>query len=75
MSAANESAYPTGGDTHTGNWAIDGGLTKRERFAMAAMQGLVSSITMGRDDATIFVAETAVRYADALLNALAKGES
>jgi len=45
------------------------GLTKREAFAMAAMQGsLASDITDGSDVETI--AEWAVECADALLNAL-----
>ncbi len=46
---------------------IFGGLTKREAFAMAAMQGIVSSLTeddcLGVED----IASWSVKYADALL--------
>lgn len=47
------------------NWLTGGlcGLTKREQFAMAAMQGIVSNMLMRPDD----VAEKAVKYTDALL--------
>jgi hypothetical protein len=51
------------------------GLTKREHFAGLAMQGLCHAIdsqgTWAHDAET--VAETAVRYADALLDELDKG--
>jgi len=53
------------------------GLTKRERFAMAAMQGIMS-----RDCGSAYnslnlhvVAKSAVTAADALLAELAKGQS
>ena len=46
------------------------GLTKREEFAMAAMQGLL--VNMGRNgfNSVIEVASEAVNAADALLSAL-----
>ena len=44
-------------------------LTKREQFAMAAMQGLV--VGYGDYD---YIAMSAVKMADALLAELAKGE-
>lgn len=49
-----------------------GGVTKREYFAGLAMQALVSTYTISRDEVTIGTAETAVRYADALLAELEK---
>ena len=39
------------------------GMTKREQFAMAAMQGILSTMIMRPEDA----AEKAVKYANALL--------
>lgn len=52
----------------TSQWAA--GLTKREAFAMAALQGMLSASewTPG------FAAQKAVEQADALLVALAKGD-
>lgn len=44
------------------------GLTKREAFAMAAMQGILSKNPVGAER----VAETAVEQADALIAALNK---
>jgi hypothetical protein len=56
-----------------------GGLTKREMFAMAAMQGLLSSQESAvvfqverRDSESGYIAELATRHADALLSELAK---
>ena len=43
------------------------GLTKREMFAMAAMQGMLSNPTLGYDVGCSTVAECATGYADALL--------
>ena len=45
------------------------GLTKREMFAMHAMQGLIASNSLYRGKA---LARDAVAYADALLQELAK---
>lgn len=54
-------------------WVNYGGLTKREMFAMAAMQG----ITSNPDDRYTYeqVAEHAVKYADALLAKLDETKS
>jgi len=49
-------------------------LTKREQFAMAAMQGLCSCPIPGTHNQAANVSKEAVRQADALLAALAKGE-
>jgi len=56
---------------------FDRGLTKRERFAMAAMQGLISSgdMELAEDGVESFIAECSVKYADALLAELAKEKS
>ena len=53
---------------------VDGfeGLTKREHFAGLAMQGLVSSLTIGRELHTELITEISVKYADKLLEALEK---
>jgi hypothetical protein len=53
------------------------GLTKRERFAMAAMQGMISSgdMELAEDGVESFIAECLVKYADALLAELAKEKS
>ena len=55
------------------------GLTKREAFAMAAMQGLLANSAVdsdlfitGDDGAEWYAAKCAVRYADALLIALSE---
>lgn len=48
------------------------GLTKREAFALAAMQGSLSHPQQNGDPES--VAMWAVKYADALLAELAKGE-
>lgn len=83
MSEANYPAYPVNSqvmiDAHSGgSWEMASlGLTKRERFAMAAMQGL-----MARDIGAAYnsqnlhvVAKTSVKAADALLAELAKEKS
>jgi len=56
---------------------FDRGLTKRERFAMAAMQGLVCATDQNGKwfHEAGDVAYTAVQYADALLAELAKEKS
>ena len=43
------------------------GLTKREMFAMAAMQGILASLTDDADISPEGLARSAVRNADALL--------
>ena len=50
------------------------GLTKREMFAMAAMQGLVSANAMygGRTDDNVSLSRNAVQITDALLKELSK---
>ena len=48
---------------------IDGGLTKREYFAVLAMQGLLSGEGINDPET---VAKNAVAYADALLGVLVK---
>lgn len=60
MTEANKPAYPKAD-------SFCDGLTKRELIAAMAMQGLVSSITMGRSDVMNFICETSVQYADALI--------
>ena len=45
-------------------------MTKRERFAMAAMQGLCSTTSLDECFSAKAVAETAVEQADALIAAL-----
>jgi hypothetical protein len=46
------------------------GLSKREHFAGLALQGLTSTLTIGRDEYAHVIAITAVKYADALLKQL-----
>ena len=48
---------------------IESGLTKREAFAMAAMQGLLST-EQGCNQRNMIIAERAVEIADALLKEL-----
>ena len=48
------------------------GLTKREMFAMAAMQGILSSLTDDSDMSPSELARCSVRNADALLAELEK---
>lgn len=59
-------------ETEIDNVITHSGLTKRELFAAMAMQGLVSSLTIGRDEHLHLMAQTAVEYADALISELAK---
>lgn len=47
-------------------------LDKREAFAAMAMQGLVSSISIHRDELLEGIAFRAVKYADALIKELEK---
>ena len=76
MKNADMPAMPTSPNSSDPEWAAarTGGLTKREIFAMHAMQGLASAHTREghwSHDHSI-VAEAAVCYADALLKELAK---
>jgi hypothetical protein len=48
------------------------GITKREYFAGLAMQALLSTMTIERDQHTKYISTTAVEYADALLFELSK---
>lgn len=50
------------------------GLTKREAFAIAAMQGILSGGQGVYDEGVKSKCKIAVEYADALLNELSKGE-
>lgn len=47
-------------------------LTKRELFAAMAMQAILSTVTMGRNDFVAANVECAVTYADALIVELEK---
>ncbi len=72
MTKPNAPAFPTGGFLEIG-----GGLTKREEFAKAAMQGLCVPCTPGRHNANDSAeaqdkARMAVALADALIVALNK---
>lgn len=75
----NKLAYPVSETQHTGFSAthdkiyttvVDGGLTKREMFAMAAMQGLCGNSTPGSHHIPENLAKEAVQYADELLKQL-----
>lgn len=68
----NEPAYPFKETYNTGFIYNHFGLTKREAFAMAAMQGLVANGEryMNYVDEYEKRATQAVKYADALLEAL-----
>lgn len=80
MSNANESAYPVmiqsypARDGDYTQHASEGGLTKREMFAMAAMQGLLACTADDLEDniesTSDGIADYAVECADALLDAL-----
>lgn len=67
-------AYPVScvdDDGHmTGTQYQISGMTKREQFAMAAMQGILATMLMRPEDA----AEKAVKYANALLAELERAK-
>lgn len=63
----NESAFPK-------NMNLTGGLTKREWFAVMALQGFISTLTINRDDHAELLSQTAVKYADALIAELERKE-
>jgi hypothetical protein len=78
MNRADEPAFPTHevwDDEKTDIGWIGGGLSKRELFAAMMAQGLLSNITVGRDEFMPFVVATSVRYADAILAELDKAAS
>lgn len=75
----NDSAHPTietemyydnVSDQHYPRVFSSGGLTKRERFAMAALQGMLADHTCDAEPDEF--AEIAVNYADALIAELNK---
>jgi len=71
MDSGNEPAYPTETDGHKFE-----GLTKRELFAMAAMQGLCAcdaSPNYDKGPHNVAIVERAVVLADRLLSELEKG--
>jgi len=51
---------------------IGGGLTKREIFAMAAMQGMLSSWPANSKFVPVTTAQHAIEFADALIEELNK---
>lgn len=61
-------AMPIFPDTGAGHAAAHHGLTKREQFAMAAMQGFCADGGMNPDN----IPDASVRVADALLSELEK---
>lgn len=65
-------AMPTSPNDTDPAWAAarDGGLTKREVFAVAAMQGMLSNSCLSGDAESLVA--SSVRFADALLDELEK---
>lgn len=51
------------------------GLTKREYFAAMAMQGILATVTIGREDYAVIIAQAALMNADALIAELNKERS
>lgn len=72
MSRANESAFPIQASDLTGSLDPQHGLTVREEFAKAAMQGLQAQFTSNDSYNIHTLASDAVAQADALIAALAK---
>ena len=84
MKNADKPAYPSGEAYRSqsipgGDWveckkgALHNGLTKREMFAMAAMQGILSAEAQDyeyKDDGSLI--DSCVKYADLLLKRLEK---
>lgn len=77
MSNPNDPAYPTDKRVSTAHWGQmtesstimrSGGMTIRQRFVMAAMQGMCANPAL-TDDPVVekWVAAVAVRFADAAL--------
>jgi hypothetical protein len=71
MTGANEAAYPLLDNSGSGLCMREGGMTKREVMAIAAMQGLLATCENGNHDPKN-VAHWAVRNADELIAALNK---
>lgn len=66
-----ENAFPVGNDKgECLDWAY--GLTKREAFAMAAMQSIAGHYVTGRDSLAGHIATMSVEIADALIAELSK---
>lgn len=66
-------ASPTTMEGANGSTINTFGLTKREIFAMAAMQGLVSNPNIiDNKNGQEWISDEAVKYADALLTQLSK---
>ena len=57
---------------NAGEYTSAGGLTKREHFAVLAMQGLLANPNYEWTDSVSVVADDSLRQADALLEALAE---
>ena len=81
MSRGDEPAYPTitiepvpPGERGYPKKVLRGGLTKRERFAMVAMQGMVGGIPLCDQDPSL-IAECAYRQADAMLAEMERGDA
>lgn len=76
MTNADESIHSFKYNDGYGDHGTVKGLTKREYFAAAALQGLLPRVTheFGKPEEIIY-AERAVRYADALIKALNKNET
>lgn len=76
----NESAFPQADFVRTGNegtpaiGGLNGGLTKRELLSAMALQGLISTLTINRDEHAELLSQTAVKYADALIAELERKE-
>lgn len=76
MITGNENAFAVISFDSEGRICIErDGLTIRQKFAESAMKGLLSNLNIcdGKDEETInWVSDGAVRFADALINALNK---
>ena len=68
----NAPAYPCGQDVTMGLWKPETGLTKRERIAAMAMQGLLACGEQHDEHTATVTAKSAVRLADELLKELEK---
>jgi hypothetical protein len=67
-------ADPTDGQRVQEWWSTGHGLTKREEFAKAAMQGMMAdnTVKLGTDSHYTVAAQQCVRMADTLLEELSK---
>lgn len=83
MSNANKPAFPSEPRSFAPPDSFGSGLSKREYFAAMALQEIIADTdavgaafrALSPEDAFARVAESSVRYADALLVALAKEQS